>query len=95
MIKAIDTWIPKDVFDEFRSQFDTDREAIDFLTLTIEKRIRSKKRLIKKDLLKSINHERVTIPMQDYLIPYFNEYILSKGMTKQEFIVKLMKSKKV
>jgi hypothetical protein len=94
-MKSIDAYIPKDVYDEFVAEHSNAKKAIDFLSIILENRIRSERFLISRDLIKQVDHQKISIPIKEHLVPYLNEYCVIKGITKQELIVKLIKRKRI
>jgi hypothetical protein len=94
-MKSIDAYIPKEVYDEFIAQHSNSKKALDYLSIILENRIRSERFLITRDLIKQVDHQKISIPVKDHLMPYLNEYCVIKGITKQELVVKLIKRKRI
>jgi hypothetical protein len=91
----LDVFIPKKDFDKFVSKYENQKTAIDSLSIGLEKRIRTNRLLMNANALSGQEHEKVTIPIKDFLLPFVNEYCILKGVTKQELIVKIMKGKRI
>lgn len=94
-MKTIDVFVPKEDYEAFVSNYENAKVAIDSLSVAVKNRIIANRKLLKRDLIKLKDHQKISIPIQDHLLPYVNEYCVMKGLSKQELIVKIMKGKNV
>lgn len=93
--KKIDLFVPVQDYDEFVSRFDSTKTALDALTLAVENRIRSHRSLLSRDLINRKDRVKITIPIKEYLFPYLDEYCVIKGLTRTEFITKILKGRNI
>lgn len=94
-MKTIDIQIPKPELEEFYAKYNSKQVAMNYLSVALENRIRSSRKTIARDLENNPQHVTISIPIQDFLLPYINEYCIVKGITKQELIIKIMKGTKL
>lgn len=95
MMKTIDVFVPLEDFQEFVERFETTKIALDALSVAVEGRVRSHRSLLKRDLINNKNRIKITIPVKEYLMPYLDEYCIIKGITRQEFITKVLKGRNI
>jgi hypothetical protein len=94
-MEKIDIFVPMEDYNEFVSRFDNAKVAIDALTIAVENRVRSHRSLLNRDLISRKDRIKITIPVKDYLMPYLNEYCVMKGLTRTEFITKILKRRNI
>ena len=61
----------------------------------VENRIKSHRSLLSRDLINRKDRIKITIPIHDHLVPYLNEYCIIKGITRTEFITKVLKGRNI
>ncbi len=94
-MKKIDVFVPLDDYQEFVERFESTKVALDSLTIAVEDRVRSHRSLLQRDLIDSRKRIKITIPIKDHLVPYMNEYCIIKGITRAEFITKILKGRNI
>jgi hypothetical protein len=94
-MKTIDVFVPVEDYQEFVSRFDSSKIALDALAVAVENRVKSHRSLLLRNLIKEKNSVKITIPVKDYLMPYLNEYCVMKGITRAEFITKVLKGRNI
>jgi hypothetical protein len=95
IMKTIDVFIPREDYQEFVERFESAKVALDALSVAVENRVRSHRSLLKRDLIQHKERIKLTIPIKDYLMPYLDEYCIIKGITRQEFITKVLKGRNI
>jgi hypothetical protein len=90
-MRTIEIYIPKAELEEFYAKHDDQKTAMNYLSVSLENRIRTNRKLLARDLENNPQHVMVSIPIRDFMLPYINEYCIIKGISKQELIVKIMK----
>lgn len=90
-MRTIEIDIPEQELEEFYAKHNSPKEAMDYLCVALENRIRTSRKLLARDLENKPNKVTISIPIRDFLLPYINEYCIIKGITKQELIIKIMK----
>ena len=94
-MKTIDVFVPVEDYNEFVSRFENTKVALDALTIAVENRVRSHRSLLRRDLINTENRIKINIPVKDHLMPYLNEYCVMKGITRTEFITKILKGRNI
>jgi hypothetical protein len=94
-MEKIDIFVPIEDYNEFVSRFDNAKVAIDALTIAVENRVRSHRSLLNRDLINCKDRIKITIPVKEHLMPYLNEYCVMKGLTRTEFITKVLKRRNI
>jgi hypothetical protein len=94
-MKTIDIFVPIEDYQEFVSRYENTKIALDSLSVAVENRVKSHRSLLKRNLVDSKESIKISIPVKEYLIPYLNEYCVMKGITKAEFISKVLKGRNI
>jgi hypothetical protein len=90
-MKQIDIEIPVDLYLKFCERYGSEKKATDLLSLRIEQAVKMERWLIRKRPEELQQYSTVSVHIQQYLYPYFNEYCIHRKMTKKEFVTKLIK----
>ena len=94
-MKKIDLFVPLEDYKNYISRFENAKVAIDSLSIAVENRIKSHRSLLSRDLINRKDRIKITIPIHDHLVPYLNEYCIIKGITRTEFITKVLKGRNI
>lgn len=88
-MKKIQIEVPEKLYLQAFKNYGSRKKVEDMISIRLEQNIRKNRRIVSKP-----DPERTTILnvyVKDHLYPYFNELLISRSETKQNFLIKMLK----
>jgi len=90
-MRRIDIEIPEDLYNALIDKFGSKKRVEDLINYRLEASIRKQRYLINKSEDEIQRMATISVYIKEYLYPYFNAHLINLNLSKQNFIVKILR----
>lgn len=88
-MRKIEIEVPESLYKKVHEQYGSRKKVEDILSVRLEANIRKNRRLLTRP--KPERTTIISVYVKEHLYPYFNQLLIDRSQTRQNFVIKMLK----